>query len=63
MALTTGLILSLLVGGLALLLARENKLRRTLQSLCTRLLNKLAETTHRRGFHPHNPYRNRNRTR
>lgn len=52
MALTTGLILSLLVGGLALLLARETRLRRALQALCNRLLNKLAETTSRGRFEP-----------
>ena len=43
----TGLLLAVLAGGLALLLARENKLRRALQALCTQLLNKLAETTGR----------------
>ena len=44
---TTGVILSLLACGLALLLARENKLRRALQVLCARLLNRLAHTTAR----------------
>ena len=44
---TTGVILSLLAGGLALMLARENKLRRALQALCTRLLGRLADTTDR----------------
>ncbi len=44
---TTGVILSLLACGLALLLARENKLRRALQVLCARLLNRLADTTAR----------------
>ena len=44
---TIGVILSLLAGGLALLLARENKLRRALQVLCARLLNRLADTTAR----------------
>jgi hypothetical protein len=45
MALYIGLALSILVGGLALLLARETKLRRALQSLCSRLLNRLADVT------------------
>ena len=44
---TTGVILSLLACGLALLLARENKLRRALQVLCARLLNRLADKTAR----------------
>jgi hypothetical protein len=47
MNMNTGLLLAVLAGGLALLLARENKLRRALQALCTRLLNRLAETTGR----------------
>ena len=42
MALNIAVVLSLLVGGLALLLARETKLRRALQALCARLLNRLA---------------------
>jgi hypothetical protein len=42
---TIGVILSLLAGGLALLLARETKLRRALQALCDRLLNRLSETS------------------
>jgi hypothetical protein len=42
---TAGVLLSLLAGGLAVLLARENKLRRGLQALCSRLLARLAETT------------------
>ena len=46
---TIGVILSLLAGGLALLLARETKLRRALQALCNRLLNRLSET-HRQHF-------------
>ena len=49
---TTGVILSLLAGGLALLLARENKLRRALQALCTRLLARLADTTGRAPSRP-----------
>ena len=47
MNMNTGLLLAVLAGGLALLLARENKLRRALQALCTRLLNRLAETAGR----------------
>jgi hypothetical protein len=43
---TTGVILSLLAAGLSLLLARENKLRRALQSLCSRLIARLAEVSH-----------------
>lgn len=42
---TAGVILSLLAAGLAILLARENKLRRALQALCNRLLARLSETT------------------
>ena len=37
------LFLCFLIAGLALLLARENKLRRALQALCTRLLNRVAQ--------------------
>ena len=48
---TTGVILSLLAAGLALLLARETKLRRALQSLCSRLMARLAEVQ-RRSFTP-----------
>ena len=47
---TVGVILSLLAVGLALLLARETKLRRALQSLCSQLLARLADTT---AGHPH----------
>lgn len=36
------LLLCLLTAGLVILLARENKLRRTLQQLCSRLLYRLA---------------------
>jgi len=42
MAPTLAIVLSLLAAGLALLLVRENKLRRALQALCSRLLNRLA---------------------
>jgi hypothetical protein len=37
------LLLCFLIAGLALLLARENKLRRALQSLCTRLLGRISQ--------------------
>lgn len=37
------LFLCFLIAGLALLLARENKLRRALQSLCTRLLGRISQ--------------------
>lgn len=50
---TTGVILSLLACGLALLLARENKLRRALQVLCARLLNRLADTSRQPHSRPH----------
>ncbi len=60
---TIGVILSLLAGGLALLLARETKLRRALQALCNRLLNRLADTS-RQDFPPtHTTYRHRSRRR
>lgn len=49
---TTGVILSLLAAGLAVLLARENKLRRALQALCSRLMARLADTT---GLQPNQP--------
>lgn len=49
---TAGVILSILAAGLALLLARENKLRRALQALCSRLLARLAEGT---GLQPNQP--------
>jgi hypothetical protein len=44
---TVAVALSLLAGGLAVLLARETKLRRALQALCSRLLARIAETTGR----------------
>jgi hypothetical protein len=47
-----GVILSILAAGLAVLLARETKLRRALQALCSRLLARLAEAP-RRHFGPH----------
>lgn len=43
MTLFVGVILTLLAAGLALLLARETKLRRALQSLCRRLITRLAD--------------------
>ena len=42
---TVGVILALVATGLALLLARETKLRRALQALCSQLLARLSETT------------------
>ena len=62
---TIGVILSLLAGGLALLLARENKLRWALQTLCNRLLNRLAETSRQQlpPTHTHTTYRHRPRRR
>jgi hypothetical protein len=44
---TIGVILSLLAAGLAILLARETKLRRALQALCNRLLTRLNDTQRR----------------
>ena len=38
-----GVILSILAAGLAFLLARETRLRRALQALCSRLLGRLAD--------------------
>ena len=49
---TTGMILSLLTAGLALLLARENKLRRVLQALCSRLMARLAEVSRNDALRP-----------
>ena len=42
-----GLILSVLALGLAILLARETKLRRAMQALCNRLLARLNELQRR----------------
>ena len=42
-----GVILSVLTLGLAILLARETKLRRALQALCSRLLTRLNELQRR----------------
>jgi hypothetical protein len=53
-----GVILSVLALGLAILLARETKLRRALQTLCSRLMARLADMQ-RRDFttrpHTHDP--------
>jgi phosphoserine phosphatase len=49
---TTGMILSLLSAGLALLLARENKLRRALQALRSRLMARLAEVSRNDALRP-----------
>jgi hypothetical protein len=42
-----GVILSIRAAGVAVLLARETKLRRALQALCSRLLARLAEAPRR----------------
>jgi hypothetical protein len=47
-----GVILSILAAGLAVLLARETKLRRALQALCNRLMARLADAQ-RRHFPTH----------
>lgn len=60
---TVGVILSLLAAGLAVLLARENKLRRALQALCSRLLARLAATSSRFPNQPTAGYRPRPRRR
>ena len=60
---TIGVILSLLAGGLALLLARETKLRRALQALCNRLLGRLADAQRRHLPPAHSAYRTRPRRR
>ena len=46
---TIGVILSVLAAGLAILLARETKLRRALQALCNRLLARLTDVQ-RQGY-------------
>ncbi len=51
MAPTLAIVLSTLAAGLALLLARENKLRRALQALCGRLLNRLANVAGQQALH------------
>lgn len=60
---TIGVVLSLLAGGLALLLARETRLRRALQALCSRLMARLADTTGRAFNQPTGGYRTRPRRR
>ncbi len=54
------LLCALLASGLAVMLARENRIRRALQDLVTRLLDRLkapaglqAGHRHERGLHPH----------
>jgi uncharacterized membrane protein YccC len=55
-----GVILSVLAAGLAIMLARETKLRRALQSLCNRLLARLADAQHRHvGSPPSTHHRHR----
>ena len=49
---TTGVILSILAAGLAVLLARETKLRRALQALCNRLMARLADSQSRYSSEP-----------
>lgn len=53
---TSTLLCALLASGLALLLARENKLRRAFQDLVARLLTKIREQS---GF-PYTPGRHSN---
>ena len=62
---TSTLLCALLASGLAVMLARENRIRRALQDLVARLLNRLkapagyqAGHRHKRGPHSHTP-RNR----
>ena len=47
------LLSTLLAFGLAVLLARENRLRRAFQDLVARLLTKLRETDHESPYTPH----------
>jgi len=49
---TTGVILSILAAGLAVLLARETRLRRALQALCNRLMARLADSQSRYSSEP-----------
>jgi hypothetical protein len=58
-----GVILSILAAGLAFLLARETKLRRALQALCSRLLARLADTQRPRFSSPTTAHRSRPRRR
>ncbi len=54
---TSTLLCALLASGLAVALARENRVRRTLQDLVTRLLEKLRQQA---GYSQHSPrYRRR----
>lgn len=50
---TSTLLCALLASGLAVLLARENRIRRALQDLVTRLLDRLKAPA---GFHPGDRY-------
>ena len=58
---TAGVILAILAAGLALLLARETKLRRALQALCNRLLTRLSDL--QKPEFPRRPSSFRSRTR
>ncbi len=64
MTTAVGVILSLLAAGLAVLLARETKLRRALQALCNRLMARLAEAQRRHSASSPTPsHRSRSRSR
>jgi hypothetical protein len=60
---TVGVILAILAAGLAVLLARETKLRRALQALCSRLLARLSDLQKPEFPRPTPPYRHRSRRR
>lgn len=60
---TVGVILAILAAGLAVLLARETKLRRALQALCSRLLARLSDLQKPEFTRPTPPYRHRSRRR
>lgn len=59
---TIGVILSVLAAGLAILLARETKLRRALQALCSRLLARISDTQHQRVDSPSSTYHSQRRS-
>ena len=64
MTTAVGVILSILAAGLAVLLARETKLRRALQALCNRLMARLAEAQRRHfASPPTTSHRSRSRRR
>lgn len=63
MTISVGVILSILAAGLAVLLARETKLRRALQALCNKLLARLADTQRRHFASPPSSHRSRSRRR